>query len=201
MAATSSNAVVSWEDPPRASKDNGFIPQGRLSKKDSRVCKWSIEGMIKTAQVGNFPPSSLLFYPEPESRSDWFGPGLICFTEYPFKIGHALPFGPLTRSFLETFKLAPSQVMPSAWRILLCCETASAKHGIPLTLADLMFTYEIHQPGNTRFSLKAKPGMESLILNTPASDKSWPNKFFFAEIDSLGPDCSYLSTGWTRESK
>ena len=201
MAASSSNAVVSWENPPRASKDTGLIPQGRLSKKDSRPCKWSVEGMVKTAQVGNFLPTSLLFYPEPETRSDWFSPSLICFFEYPFKIGHKLPFGPLTSSFLKTFNLAPSQVMPSAWRILLCCETASAKHGIPFTLAELMFAYLIHQPGNTRFSLKAKPGMESLILNTPASDKSWPNKFFFAEINSLGPECSYLSTVWNRDSK
>ena len=157
--------------------------------------------MIKTAQVGNFPPSALLFYPEPEARSDWFGPGLIGFHEYPFKIGHVLPFGPLTRSFLETFKLAPCQVMPSAWRILLWCETVSAKHEIPFSLADLMFAYEIHQAGSTRFSLKSQPGMEPLILNTPASDRAWPNRFFFADLDSLGPDCSYLSPGWTRESK
>ena len=201
MAASSSKAIVSWENPPRASKDVGLIPQGRLSKKDSRPCKWSVEGMAKTAQVGKFLPSSLLFFPEPEARSDWFSPSLICFFEYPFKIGHVLPFKPLTQSFLKTFNLAPSQVMPSAWRILWGCETACAKHGIPFTLADLMFAYEIHQPGNTRFILKAKPGMESLILNTPASDKSWPNKFFFAEIDSLGPECNYLSTVWTRESE
>ncbi len=185
------NMAVVPSEPMVAGRSTCFVSQEAL-------LGHAKQGNLKPAELarvltaGNFPPETKAILPEKNVYADWRKEGWVCMFEYPFRIGHTLPFSPLVRSFLTTFGYAPSQIMPTAWRILLQFDKIGVKHSIPVALEDVMHSYSVYIGGGERISLKIKDGMEVVILNASANDRQWATKFFFVEIDSLGPDCSGL---------
>ena len=183
-------AIVT-QDITLADRSAGFTPQDLLGEHAKRG-KLRSSDLARVLTAGNFPPGTKAVLPGRGVSADWRKDGWVCMHEYAFRIGHVMPFSPLVRSFLITFGFAPSQIMPTAWRILLQFEKIGVEHAIPVALADVMLHYNVYLGGGNRVSLKIKDGHEVVILITSCSDRAWAERFFFVEIASLGPDCEGL---------
>ena len=121
----------------------GFIPQGVLQSY-ARRCSLRAADLEKFLKNANFPEGARVLVLEGDVVADWRCPGWVCLYEYPFRIGHALPFSSLVRSFLTTFGYALGQLMPTAWWIFRQFDRICVEQGIPVDLADVMFSYGIY---------------------------------------------------------
>ena len=72
--------------------------------------------------------------PKEHERADWDIPGWTCLYEYTFRLGFRFPIPQLVRRMLVYYDLAPGQLMPNTWRILLglgiLCERNNIQFGL-----------------------------------------------------------------------
>ena len=61
--------------------------------------------------------------------------------ELSFQDGMRLPIPKLVRVVLDHFEIAPSQLMPNFWRLLLSLECLSMRHDIEFILREVLFSY------------------------------------------------------------
>ena len=59
--------------------------------------------------------------PTSEDRAYYFFPGEICFYEAAFTCGLRLLVHPFIMELLGFFSIAPGQLMPNSWRIVVNC--------------------------------------------------------------------------------
>ena len=58
-------------------------------------------------------------------RVDWVVPGWVALYEFSFREEMKFPIPKLVRDILNHYEIAPSQLMPNMWRILLAFECLS----------------------------------------------------------------------------
>ena len=68
-----------------------------------------------------FPARVRIHRPGPEDQACHFFPGEVCFYEAAFTSGLRLPIHPLVMELLGYFGIAPGQLMPNSWRIVINC--------------------------------------------------------------------------------
>ena len=68
-----------------------------------------------------FPARVYVRQPGPEDRACHFFPSEVCFYETAFTSGLRLPIHPLVMELLGYFGIAPGQLMPNSWRIVINC--------------------------------------------------------------------------------
>ena len=56
---------------------------------------------------------------------DWVMPGWVAIYELMLKDGMRFPIPRLIRDVCDHYKIAPSQLMPNAWRVLMSLESLS----------------------------------------------------------------------------
>ncbi|KAL5839683.1 hypothetical protein ACOSQ4_012291 [Xanthoceras sorbifolium] len=129
------------------------------------------------------PDGVALRAPHKEERPDWDIPGWTCFYEFPFqRVRFRLPVVGLLRKVLDHFELAPGQLMPNSWRILLGLELLCTREGIVFELPDLFYTYSVweHDTEKGRYNLNLRPNRTHLITELTTNDRLWKDRYFFA---------------------
>ena len=59
--------------------------------------------------------------PSEEDRVCHFFPGEVCFYESTFVCGLRFPVHPFLMKLLDRFGIAPGQLMPNSWKIVVSC--------------------------------------------------------------------------------
>ena len=80
------------------------------------------------------PNSSWLRLPLNGERVDWNITSWVLIYEVPFRIGLRLPLPPLVSGVLSWYEIAPGQLMPNSWRILLSLEVLARRLGLIIVL-------------------------------------------------------------------
>ncbi|KAL5766771.1 hypothetical protein ACOSP7_017388 [Xanthoceras sorbifolium] len=129
------------------------------------------------------PDGVALRAPYKEERPDWDVPGWTCLYEFPFqRVGFRLPVVGLLRRVLDHFELAPGQLMPNSWRILLALDLLCTREGIVFELPDLFYSYTVreHDTEKGRYNLNLRPNRTHLITELTTNDRLWKDRYFFA---------------------
>lgn len=68
-----------------------------------------------------FPPLVEIRFPELDQRACTFFLEEVCFYEVYFHCGLCFPIYPFCREVLSHLKIASRQLVPNAWRTMVCC--------------------------------------------------------------------------------
>ncbi|KAK1565141.1 hypothetical protein Q3G72_019718 [Acer saccharum] len=121
--------------------------------------------------------------PKEYERADWDIPGWTCLYEYTFRLGFRFPIPQLVRRMLVYYDLAPGQLMPNTWRILLGLGILCERNNIQFGLGCLLHNYYLkeHLTDIGRYSLVSRNKKMDLIIDTKTNDRNWKDTFFFVK--------------------
>ena len=110
--------------------------------------------------------------------------------EVPFKIGIRLPLRPLVTGVLSWYEIAPDQLMPNSWRILLSLEALATRLGFDYSIVDLFCTNYLrrHDTKTGKFQLVPNPRKAVLISGLISSDKNSKTKYVLILADAFSYD-------------
>jgi len=157
--------------------------------------------------IYGIPRSVELRAPLSNKRADWDIPGWTCFYEYIIRLGFRFPIPPLARRLLVYYDIAPGQLMPNSWRILLSLTVLCEKYNIELNLGCLLHNYYLkeHVKDEGRYLLILRSNKFKLITETTSNDQNWKDTFFFAKgppVDGPWGSPKYLyRCTWNREGE
>ena len=162
--------------------------------------------MCLLREIYGIPRSVELRAPKEYEKADWDIPEWTCFYEYTLRLGFRFPIPQLVRRTLLYYDLAPGQLMPNTWRILLSLGVLSERHNIPFGMASLLHNYylkeNIHDRG--RYMLVPRSKEQQIIIDTTTNDRNWKDTYFFAKgppIDGpwkTGNESYQLRRTWNR---
>ncbi|KAK1568563.1 hypothetical protein Q3G72_026020 [Acer saccharum] len=106
------------------------------------------------------------------------------------------PIPSLVRRLLKHFDIAPGQLMPNSWRILLSLTILRERYRIDFGLGCVMHNYYLkeHVGDQGRYILIPRDKNNQLIIDTTTNDRQWNDTFFFA----IGPQF-VLRRVWNRK--
>ncbi|KAK0592937.1 hypothetical protein LWI29_028019 [Acer saccharum] len=121
--------------------------------------------------------------PREYERADWDIPGWTCLYEYTFRLGFRFLIPQLVRRMLVYYELAPGQLMPNTWRILLGLGILCERNGVQFGLGCLLHNYYLkeHLTDTGRYSLVSRNKKRDLIIDTKTNDRNWKDTFFFTK--------------------
>ena len=81
------------------------------------------------------------------------------------------------------YDIAPGQLMPNNWRILLSITVLRERYGINFGLGCLLHNYYLKEHVTTkgRYMLVPRSKDHQLIIDTTTNDRHWKDTFFFAK--------------------
>ncbi|KAL5543291.1 hypothetical protein UlMin_011001 [Ulmus minor] len=136
------------------------------------------------------PPSVEIRVPTAHERVDWVVPGWVAIYELMMKDGMRFPIPRLLRDVYDHYEIAPSQLMPNAWRVLMSLESLSVRNGVDCELGEVLFSYYLkeHDKDKGRFKLIAGVGRAPIITYLRTNDRGWKDRFIFVRGDLVwGP--------------
>ena len=92
---------------------------------------------------------------------------LLAFVEW----GMRIPMGPVMRSYLRHFRLAPTQCAANMFRILGCVDVLNEKMGLRLTHHDVNWCYNLQNLRGKSYYMKTRDDRVRLIQCLPESNK------------------------------
>ncbi|KAL5580186.1 hypothetical protein UlMin_012628 [Ulmus minor] len=136
------------------------------------------------------PPSVEIRVPTAHERVDWVVPGWVAIYELMMKDGMRFPIPRLLRDVCDHYEIAPSQLMPNAWRVLMSLESLSIRNGVDCELGEVLFSYYLkeHDKDKGRFKLIVRVGRAPIITCLRTNDRGWKDRFIFVRGDLVwGP--------------
>ena len=107
------------------------------------------------------------------------------------------PFSSLVTDFLRILDVSPSQLLPTAWRILACLDSIKAKYQLGIDVSVVSYSYQAKKFSGGLYGLVGHKKRDPLILNLElVHDRGWKNEFFFVKKVSLGNHGNYLRDRW-----
>ena len=188
----------------------GFAPIPESLKevtKDSDVmdvdapCTLTPESLALLCSKNKVSENLLIRLPEGEEQIDWYSEnwGTICVDYFPLR--KIIPLPKLILDFCLSFDLAPSQLMPSLWLIVLSVEALCEKFGLEFNFGDLMKCYNIQRKGSGLYTLHARNRLEPLIAAPADLEKQWRGRFVFVHKSVLAGSDVNLRTKWVNQGK
>ncbi|KAL2526420.1 Uncharacterized protein Adt_11474 [Abeliophyllum distichum] len=131
----------------------------------------------------SIPDEIEFFVPGPNDRADDPPLGCVALNQAVLATGLRLPFPRIVRKFLREWGIAPTQLCPNGWRILLGFLILWNQLGFPRPSArEFNSLYSFKSDGKRSgwwyASVKAKTG-GSVVTQTPDSIKNWKKFWFF----------------------
>ena len=98
------------------------------------------------------------------------------------KAGLRFPIPREVREVLAYLNLAPSQLLPNAWRTLLACSVLwpsvfGAKHR--LSVKEFLYCYRPEEKYVGWWTFHCRGSEWNVVSDLPSSNKKWKNRFFF----------------------
>ncbi|KAL2458519.1 Uncharacterized protein Adt_45885 [Abeliophyllum distichum] len=142
------------------------------------------------------PDEIEFFVPGPNDRADDLPLGCVALNQAVLAAGLRFPFSRIVRKFLREWRIAPTQLYPNGWRILLGFLILWNQLGFPRpSPMEFNSLYSFKSDGKRSgwwyASVKAKMG-GSVVTQTPDSIKNWKKFWFFVR--------GYISQDPTPES-
>ncbi|KAL5544751.1 hypothetical protein UlMin_008535 [Ulmus minor] len=128
--------------------------------------------------------------PSPHERVDWVVPGWVAMYELMLKDGMRFPIPRLIRDVCDHYKIAPSQLMPNAWRVLMSLESLGRRHGVDCELGEVLFSYYLKELDidKGRYILIARVGRAPIVTCLRTNDRGWKGRYLFVRGDLVwGP--------------
>ena len=137
------------------------------------------------------PPSMEICVPSSHERVDWVVLGWVVVYELMFKDGMRFPIPRLIRDVYDHYEIAPSQLMPNAWRVLMSLESLSSRHGVDCDLGEVLFSYYLkeHDVDKGRYKLIARVGRAPIVTYLRTNDRGWKDRYLFVRGDLLWRLC------------
>ena len=85
------------------------------------ACGLDVETVARFKDRFQFPARVRVRQPSDEDRACHFFPGEICFYEAAFGCGLRFPIHPFIMELLDHFGIAPGQLIPDSWQIVVNC--------------------------------------------------------------------------------
>ena len=128
-----------------------------------------------------FPKRVRVRRPNDEDRACHFFPGEICFYEAAFSYGLRFPVHPFIMELLDHFGIAPGQLMPNSWRIVVnCIEIWLATIGDMIKVGKLVHMYRLKESKEYGYFKLVPWGRKTRIVKgLPSSFRYWKSRFFF----------------------
>ena len=86
---------------------------------------------------------------------DWIMPGWVVVYELMLKDGMRFPIPKLIRDVCDHYKIAPSQLMPNAWGVMLSLECLSIRHRVDYELGEVLFSYYLKEHDKDKGQVQA----------------------------------------------
>ena len=88
----------------------------------------------------------------------------------------------LVSEVVPHFEIAPSQLIPNAWKILMTLECINMRHGIEFGLKELLYTYFLweHDHEKGQYNLYVRPDRVQPVNHLRTNDREWKQSYFFA---------------------
>jgi Putative gypsy type transposon len=136
------------------------------------------------------PPNVEIRVPSHHERVDWVVPGWTAVYELMLKDGMRFPIPRLIRDVCDHYEIAPSQLMPNAWRVLMSLESLGSRHGVDCELGEVLFSYYLkeHDVDKGRYKLIARVGRAPIVTCLRTNDRGWKDRYLFVRGDLVwGP--------------
>ena len=91
--------------------------------------------------------------------------------------GMRIPMGPIMKSYLRHFRLAPTQCAANMFRILGCVDALNKKMGLRLTHHDVNWCYNLQNLKGKSYYMKTRDDRVRLIQCLPDSNKGLNKDF------------------------
>ncbi|KAL5573130.1 hypothetical protein UlMin_022727 [Ulmus minor] len=123
--------------------------------------------------------------PSLHERVDWVVPGWVAVYELMLKDGLRFPIPRLIRDVCDHYEIAPSQLMPNAWRVLMSLESLGSRHGVDCELGEVLFSYYLkeHDVDKGRYKLIARVGRAPIVTCLRTNDRGWKDRYLFVRGD------------------
>ena len=134
-----------------------------------------------------FPERVRVRRPTNEDKACHFFPGEVYFYEAAFTCGLRLPVHPFIMELLGFFGIAPGQLMPNSWRIVVnCMEIWLAANEDMIKVGELVHLYRLKESKEYRY-YKLVPWARSarIVRGLPSSFRYWKSHFFFVSGDDF----------------
>ena len=125
------------------------------------------------------------------SKGEWacnFFPGEVCFHEASFSCGLRFPVHPFLMELLDYFGIAPGQLMPNSWRIVVSCMGIwlAAMDGDMLRIDELVYLYRLKASKEYGYyELVPWERSTRIVRRLPSSFRYWKSRFFFVSGDDF----------------
>ena len=134
-----------------------------------------------------FPERVCIRRPNDKDRACHFFLGEVCFYEATFTCGLRLPVHPFIMELLDHFGIAPRQIMPNLWRIVVnCMEIWLAANGDMIKVGELVYLYHLKESKEYGYyELVPWERRTRIVRGLPSSFRYWKSRFFFVSGDDF----------------
>ena len=151
------------------------------------VCGMDADTVARFKDRFQFPERVRVRRPSSEDRACHFFPGEVCFYEAAFTCGLRLLVHPFVMELLGYFGIAPGQLMPNSWRIVInCMEIWLAANGDMIKVSELVYLYHLKESKEYGY-YELVPWARStrIVKGLPSSFRYWKSRFFFVSRDDF----------------
>ena len=125
--------------------------------------------------------------PNDKHRACHFFLGEVCFYEAAFTCGLRLPIHPFIMELLDHFSIAPRQLMPNSWKIVInYMEIWLAANGDMIKVGELVYLYRLKESKEYGYyELVLWERRTRIVRGLPSSFRYWKSRFFFISRDDF----------------
>ena len=133
-----------------------------------------------------FPHLALIRLLEVDERACTFLPEEVCFYKSYFQYGLCFPVHPFYREVLSRLKIALGQLVPNAWRTMVCCMViwSTVNDGDFIKVGEFFYLYCLME-SKLKGYWEFRPWDRKLkiVLESPSSYRDWKQRFFFVSSE------------------
>ena len=149
-------------------------------------CSLKIEVFNKFKDRFQFPEGTRARLPRKDEKACAFAHGEVCFYKVAFSCGLRFPVHPFIMKLLQHLNLAPGQLMPNSWRIVISYMViwTTISDGDMLTVNEFVHLYHLKKSKEFGYYEFVPWDRKSrLIADLPSSFRYWKSRYFFVSGD------------------